>query len=141
MRDEDLKSDAFDPVRAVSIIDDYNRAWCNRDLDKLSSYWTEDFVQWHCNIRRNFTRDEERALLQSVLKTCKCTFRNQILTPLDAAVMDRHVIDIIYPNGVQALGIPCSVIFFFRGDKIYRSEEYVDGLSVPLMDILPTPAN
>jgi ketosteroid isomerase-like protein len=140
MSGEDRLTDGFDPIRATKIIEAYNRAWNDGDLNKLSSFWTDDFIQWHCNIRRNFTREEELALLRTVVKVSKITFTKQVRTPLDQAVLDRHLIDIVFPNGKQALGIPCSVIFFFRGDKIYRSEEYVDGLSVPFMDILPEPA-
>lgn len=133
-------ADGFDPLRAVAIIEAYNRAADNADLETLSSFWTDDFVQWHCNIRRNFTRDEEAELLKTVWSSVKIDFREQVLTPLDKGVMDRHLIDITYPDGTQAIGIPCCVLFFFRGDKIYRSEEYVDGLSVPVTDILPPPA-
>jgi hypothetical protein len=97
--------------------------------------------QWHSNIRRDFSMMEEFAILETVLGCSHIVFHTMRLTSLSSdIVMDENLLDIRMNNGVEALNIPCSVLFHFRDDKIFRSEEYIDGMAVPLMNVPPTPA-
>ena len=137
----DEMTDSITPARRVAIIRDYNETFMRRDLDGMRRHYAPDFVQWHSNIRRDFPIEEEMAILRTVLAAAHIVFHQMVLTPLSGnVVMDQHMLDIRQNDGRETLNIPCSVLFHFRGDKIVRSEEYIDGLSVPIMDILPAPA-
>jgi ketosteroid isomerase-like protein len=128
------------PERQVAIIRDYNETFMRRDLAGMRRHMAPDFIQWHSNIRRDFTIEEEMAILETVLGCSRIVFHTMRLTPLSGnVVMDEHKLDISLNDGRVTRDIPCSVLFHFRGDKIVRSEEYIDGMSVPLMDVLPTP--
>jgi ketosteroid isomerase-like protein len=130
-------SDSFDPDSAVAIVTAFNDAFMARDIQRMKSFWTEDFVQWHSHIRKEFTLEEEVALLQTVLDSVSIEFYDVRITPMSEGVLMRHRGNIRLANGAEANGVPFAAVYHFRGDKICRCEEYVDGLSLPPMEMLP----
>jgi ketosteroid isomerase-like protein len=127
----------FDPEKAVAVVVAFNEAFMARDIEKMKSYWTEDFVQWHSHIRKDFTLEEEVALLRTVFDSVFIEFYDVKMTPTSDGVLMQHRGDVRLSNGAQATGVPFAAVYHFRGDKICRCEEYVDGLSLPPMDMLP----
>jgi ketosteroid isomerase-like protein len=131
-------TDGFDSDLAVEIVTAFNAAFMDRDIERMKSFWTDDFVQWHSHIRKDFTVEEEVALLHAVLDTVSIKFYDVRMTPISDGVLMRHTGDVRLSNGTERKGIPFAAVYHFRGDKICRCEEYVDGLSLPPMDMLPT---
>ena len=51
----------------VAIVREYNATFMRRDLVGMRRFMAADFVQWHSNIRRDFSIEEEMAILETVL--------------------------------------------------------------------------
>lgn len=129
-------SEAFDPERAVEIVKAFNDAFMDRDIPRLASFWTEDFIQWHSHIRKDFDKASEIKLLEAVLESVFIEFYDISYTPTSDGVLMRHTGNVRLASGEEARGVPFAAVYHFRGDKIARCEEYVDGLSLPKMEML-----
>jgi ketosteroid isomerase-like protein len=130
-------SDNFDPDRAVATVTAFNAAFMARDIQRMRSFWTEDFVQWHSHIRKDFTLEEEVALLEAVLDSVFIEFYDVRMTPTSDGVLMQHRGNVRLASGAEARDVPFAAVYHFRGDEICRCEEYVDGMSLPPMDMLP----
>jgi ketosteroid isomerase-like protein len=122
---------------AMKVVDDYNDAWMARDLEGMKATLSDNYIQWHSHIRKEFTKQEEFEMLEQALKVMHITFHNVRRFPVEGGVAMQCLGDIRLSNGAEAKDVPFAMIYRVREGKIYRCDEYVDGLSLPKMDFIP----
>ncbi len=127
----------FDADLAMSVVSAYNDAWMARDLEGMKATVADDYIQWHCHIRKNFTKDEEFAMLEQALDSLNIVFHHVNRYPVEGGVAMQCLADISLSNGAEAKDVPFAMVYRVRGDKIIRCDEYVDGMSLPKMDFIP----
>jgi ketosteroid isomerase-like protein len=130
-------AEPFDAARALEVVQGFNRVWMARDLEAMKSYLTEDFIQWHSHIRKNFTKTEEFELLEVVLETLHIVFHDAKFTVTEDGVLQQVLADVQIGDGPVKKNVPFAMVYRVRGDKICRCDEYVDSASLPTMDFLP----
>jgi ketosteroid isomerase-like protein len=127
----------YDPDAGLKVVQAYNKAWMNRDLQGMKDVTSDDYIQWHSHIRKDFTKDEEFAMLEEALKVMHIDFHHVNLFAVDGGAVQQCLGDIKLSNGAEAKDVPFAMVYRVRGDKIVRCDEYVDGLSLPKMDFIP----
>jgi ketosteroid isomerase-like protein len=130
-------AEKFDTDAAMKIVTTYNDAWMARDLDAMKATTSDDYIQWHSHIRKEFTKEEEFAMLEQALESMHINFHHVRCFPTDGGVAMQCLGDIKLKNGAEAKNVPFAMIYRVRYGKIYRCDEYVDGLSLPKMDFIP----
>lgn len=127
----------IDSDAALALVDTYNAAWMARDLDGMKATLSDDYIQWHSHIRKEFSKAEEFAMLEEALKVMQIEFHHVNRFPTDRGVAMQCLGDIRLSNGSEAKDVPFAMIFTVRDNKIVRCDEYVDGNSLPKMDFIP----
>jgi ketosteroid isomerase-like protein len=127
----------FDPDQAMAVVKAYNDAWMARDLEGMKATVADDYIQWHSHIRKEFTKDEEFAMLEQALESLRIVFHHVNRYPVEGGVAMQCLGDIELANGAQAKNVPFAMVYRVRDGKIIRCDEYVDGLSLPKMDFIP----
>jgi ketosteroid isomerase-like protein len=128
----------FKPEYAVDVVSRYTDAVNAADRTAMARFLTDDYVQWHAHICRNFTWEEESRLLEQLMSSAKLTCHDVRLTPAKEGVIKRYNISLQGPEGWLARSVPALVLFRFRGNSIYRAEEFFDALSTDVSG-LPEP--
>jgi ketosteroid isomerase-like protein len=121
---------------ALRVVCETFGAWLARDLDRMAAGLADDFVQWHSHIGRDFTKAEHQALLRQMLGAGKLDYHQVSYLPLEGGVLVRCLCDIRMNDGANAADVPFAMIFRVRNGKIYRCDEYMDGLSLPKMSLV-----
>jgi ketosteroid isomerase-like protein len=127
----------FDADQAMAVVKAYNDAWMARDLAGMKATVSDDYIQWHSHIRKEFTKDEEFAMLEQALDSLHIVFHHVNRYPVEGGVAMQCLGDIKLSNGAEAKNVPFAMVYRVRDGKIIRCDEYVDGLSLPKMDFIP----
>jgi ketosteroid isomerase-like protein len=125
----------FDAEQALRIVTATFEAWARRDLAAMRAGLADDFIQWHSHIRRDFTLEEHQAMLRLVLAAGRLDYHDIAYTPADRAVLVTCLCDVRMNDGGSACDLPFAMIYTLRGDRIVRCEEYMDGASLPPMNL------
>lgn len=121
----------------LAVVKSYNDAWMARDLQGMKDRTADDHIQWHSHIRKDFSRTEEFAMLEEAIKVMQIRFHHILLYPVEGGAAQQCLGDIDLSNGATARDIPFGMVYRVRNGKIYRCDEYVDGLSLPQLDFIP----
>jgi ketosteroid isomerase-like protein len=121
---------------ALRVVYETFGAWLEKDLDKMAAGLADDFVQWHSHIGKDFSKSEHQALLRQVLGAGSLHYHDVTYLPLEGGVLVRCLCDIRMNDGASADDIPFAMIFRVRNGRIYRCDEYMDGLSLPKMTFI-----
>lgn len=127
----------YDADAAVAVAKGWNTAWMARDLKAMADLAADDYIQWHSHIRKNFTKKEEFDMLEEAVKVMDINFYDVKVTPLEGGALQQCLGDIKLSNGASVTGVPFAMVFRIRDGKIYRCDEYVDGMSLPQLDFIP----
>jgi ketosteroid isomerase-like protein len=130
-------TETFDADAAMKVVDEDNDAWMARDLEGMKAATSDDYIQWHSHIRKEFTKEEEFAMLEQALEVMNINFHHVRRFPTDGGVAMQCLGDIRLKNGGEAKDVPFAILYRVRDGKICRCDEYVDGLSLPKMDFIP----
>jgi ketosteroid isomerase-like protein len=130
-------TESFDTDAAMQVVNAYNDAWMARDLAGMKAAVSDDYIQWHATIRKDFTKDEEFAMLEQALDSMHIVFHDIVRYPVDGGVAQQCLADIKLANGGHAENVPFAMIYRVRDGKIYRCDEYMDGNALPKMDFIP----
>ena len=122
---------------AMQVVDAYNDAWMARDLEGMKATVSDDYIQWHSHIRKEFTKDEEFDMLVEALKVMNIVFHHVRRFPVEGGVVMQCLGDIKLANGASATDVPFAMVYRVRDGKIVRCDEYVDGASLPQLDFIP----
>jgi ketosteroid isomerase-like protein len=124
---------------ALRVVCETFAAWMARDLERMAAGLADDFVQWHSHIRRDFSKLEHQALLRQVLGAGTLTYHHVTYLSLQGGVLVRCLCDIRMNDGANADDVPFAMIFRVRNGKIFRCDEYMDGLALPKMPFVQEP--
>lgn len=126
------------PEEALKVVEGWNRAWMARDLEAMKRLAADDYIQWHSHIRKDFTKQEEFAMLAEAVKVMNIVFHHMKMMPTEGGgVVQQCLGDIKLSNGAEAKNIPFAMVFRVRDGQIVRCDEYVDGASLPQLDFIP----
>jgi ketosteroid isomerase-like protein len=121
---------------AMQVVNAYNDAWMARDLEGMKATVSDDYIQWHSHIRKEFTKDEEFEMLVEALKVMNIVFHHVHRFPIEGGVAMQCLGDIKLSNGAEAKDVPFAMVYRVRDGKIVRCDEYVDGPSLPQLDFI-----
>jgi ketosteroid isomerase-like protein len=129
---------AFDADAAVKVVESWNAAWMARDLEGMKAIAHDDYIQCHATIRKNFSKEEEFAMLVDALKVMDIQFHHIKLTPCDGGVLQQCLADIRIKDSGEAKNVPFAMVFRLKDGRIVRCDEYMDGMSLPKLGFTPT---
>ena len=112
--------------------------WAARDLDAMIADLSEDFIQWHSHIGREFSLGEHQALVSKVLDHTVLDYHDigYIALGNGEAVLVQCLCDVCVSGGGEARDVPFGLVYHLQGGKIVRCDEYMDGASLPDMGFL-----
>lgn len=133
-----VEGDAAGHEEALGIVRAWNEAWMAQDLERMESIVSDDFIQWHVNIRKEFDKKAEFDMLREAVKVLKTKFEDIRLTPMnDGAVLQQCLATVAIEGAGTAERVPFAMVYKTRGGKLVRCDEYMDGMSLPRMDFKP----
>ena len=124
-------SEELDAEEAMRLVDGHFGAWMARDPDRMDAYTSDDFIMWHSMIRKEFTKAEHHALLLQVLEVMQIDYHSIRRYPIEGGVAMQCLGNVRLKGHAEAKNVPFALIYRVRDGKIYRCDEYIDGMSLP----------
>lgn len=119
---------------AMAAADGFTAAWLARDIGRLATFVTDDFVLWNNCSKADMPKPDATAFfswLTTVMRGNQYYDIRQHLT--SAGLVQQHLASFETDQGAFK-DIPMMLVFTTRGQLVARCEAYLDSTGLPKLD-------
>lgn len=121
-------------AEAMAAVDGFSSSWLGRDIDRLATFMTDDFVLWNNCYKVEVHKPDAIKFLRWVTTMMRNNAYGDVrryLTP--TGVVQQHLGSFDTDEG-PFRDIPMLLVFTTRGDKVSRCDEYLDSTGMPTLE-------